>query len=841
MALSKLKYSVIFFIFMALPNITISATNYADWNAPGAFPFVITNGNGTTYASGTTGTVTNPNNGQNVTINLTGEVHSNSEFGGTLTWHNGENPASSYDISGGEYDPIGQDLIAQTGYTDQQYKAHSINFNNPVEGVVVAIWSLGSGANVSKLLFSEDFEILDDTDGLTRSVTPEGYMLTGSTAAFNGTGGAAGIIRFFGTHSSISWITTDPEYWSGFNVALTDQLSVGTGGPTITIDDVAPTMTITAAEVTDGDTSDDATLSLTFTASEATTDFTSADITASNGTISDFNATSATVYTATFTPTVFGATTIDVTSNRFKDTTGNQNTTAAQFNWTFVADSTSPTMTITAAEVTDGDTSDDATLSLTFTASEATTDFTSADITASNGTISDFNATSATVYTATFTPTAEGATSIDVAGSTFTDPAGNNNIAANQFNWTYLSDPTQKMDVVGLILGKEIIAYNFYKSSLRSVNDRLSWLAVNKNIKDKSNHGLTINFENAFLNKLVNSSKEPLTKIEKDEILNLISQVLEDPQKYDQIFKDKALSISNSELKKLLQNYKLHKSLKSVRKSKNLYWWSAGELSFGKKRQSSKSPSLQDERNFITVGVDKELKENSFLGIAISGGQSKMAIGSNGSKLESNNNGVVVYGVKHTRGTPQFEIALGYGDLNFYTNRIDGGSTLSGQRPGKVHFGSFGVRNYYYSKKWHTNYSAFSKLNIGKIKLSKYSEEGGISALSYSDQTISYEELEAGIHLSQDFTWNNLKVQPYGKAEYTHLLSRSETASVNYVDTVKTYNFYAFDAPESSLTLGAGINFTNLYNFQSDISILTTQTENSQIKNSIKFKLHFRF
>ena len=56
-------------------------------------------------------------------------------------------------------------------------------------------------------------------------------------------------------------------------------------------------------------------------------------------------------------------------------------------------------MTITAAEVTDGDASDDATLSLTFTASEATTDFTSADITASNGTISDFNAT-ATVYTA---------------------------------------------------------------------------------------------------------------------------------------------------------------------------------------------------------------------------------------------------------------------------------------------------------------------------------------------------------------------------------------------------------------------------------------------------------
>ena len=194
--ISRLKYRIILVIFIALPSITISATNYATWNAPGAFPFFITNGNGTTYANGTTGTVTNPNNGQNITINLTGEVHSNSEFGGSLKWHNGENPASSYDVSGAEFDPVGQDLVAQTGYTEQQYKAHSINFNNPVEGVVLAIWSLGGG-QVSKLLFSEDFEILDDTDGLTRSVTPEGYMLTGTTAAFNGTAGAAGIIRFF--------------------------------------------------------------------------------------------------------------------------------------------------------------------------------------------------------------------------------------------------------------------------------------------------------------------------------------------------------------------------------------------------------------------------------------------------------------------------------------------------------------------------------------------------------------------------------------------------------------------------------------------------------------------
>ena len=41
-----------------------------------------------------------------------------------------------------------------------------------------------------------------------------------------------------------------------------------------------------------------------------------------------------------------------------------------------------------------------------------------------------------TTYTANL-PTSNGATTIDVAGSTFTDASGNNNSAATQFNWTF--------------------------------------------------------------------------------------------------------------------------------------------------------------------------------------------------------------------------------------------------------------------------------------------------------------------------------------------------------------------------------------------------------------------
>jgi len=194
-----------------------------------------------------------------------------------------------------------------------------------------------------------------------------------------------------------------------------------------------PSITITASEVSDGDTSSDSSLSLTFTTSASTTDFAAGDVSVSGGTLSNFSG-SGTTYTATFTPTAQGATTIDVASSTFTDaSTGADNTAATQFNWTY---STAPTIAITASEVSDGDTSADTSLSVTFTASQSTTNFAAGDVVVSGGTLSNFSG-SGTTYTATFTPSAEGATTIDVAANSFTNAFSTNNTAATQFNWTY--------------------------------------------------------------------------------------------------------------------------------------------------------------------------------------------------------------------------------------------------------------------------------------------------------------------------------------------------------------------------------------------------------------------
>lgn len=102
-------------------------------------------------------------------------------------------------------------------------------------------------------------------------------------------------------------------------------------------------------------------------------------------------------------------------------------------------DDTPPTMTITAAEVSDGDTSNNPTLSLTFTSSEPTTGFAAGDVVVTNGSIGAISG-SGTTYTATLTPTADGPVTVNVPAASYTDSAGNDNLVADEFNW--ISDQT---------------------------------------------------------------------------------------------------------------------------------------------------------------------------------------------------------------------------------------------------------------------------------------------------------------------------------------------------------------------------------------------------------------
>ena len=282
--------------------------------------------------------------------------------------------------------------VAANKFTDAAGNSNTAasQFNWSYDGVkpiIVITASNGSGAVVNN----------DITSDATLTVTFTSSKATTNFSASDITVSGGAISNFSATSSTVYTATFTPSAAGAPTIDVAANTFTDAAGNNNTaatqfnwtFDNVAPTIAITATDgsnaVADGATTNDATLTLTFTSSEATSNFAASDITVSGGAISNFSATSSTVYTATFTPSAAGATTIDVAANTFTDAAGNNNTAATQFNWTY--DNVAPTIAITATDgsnaVADGATTNDDSLVVTFTSSEATSNFAASDITVS--------------------------------------------------------------------------------------------------------------------------------------------------------------------------------------------------------------------------------------------------------------------------------------------------------------------------------------------------------------------------------------------------------------------------------------------------------------------------
>jgi len=157
---------------------------------------------------------------------------------------------------------------------------------------------------------------------------------------------------------------------------------------------------------------------VTFTFNRDVTGFEQSDITVTNGTLGNFTSTSASVYTATITPSSDPETiTVSVAKNAAVDS-GNIGNDEASFNIFY------GTVTLTISSTESNPTLTNP-VPVTFTFNRGVTGFEQSDISVTNGTLSDFTAVSSTVYTASITPsTNPGLITVSVAAGAATDSNG---------------------------------------------------------------------------------------------------------------------------------------------------------------------------------------------------------------------------------------------------------------------------------------------------------------------------------------------------------------------------------------------------------------------------------
>jgi len=418
---------------------------------------VNTTSNNTTPAGVKTALSIDPVTGDNVilnsentgSINVTGKVSGTFAAGDTVTLTINNTAYTGQVAADGSYS-ITVPATALAADTDTKVEG-TVTGTGGDTATAAQDYTLESGNTVTQTALTIDRVTADNTVLASEADTNGNIAITGRVSGKFANGDTVSLV----VNGVTSTGTVNSLGFYSINVKATDLLAdsdttidgsvTGTGGTTATavqnyaLTDLAPpTVAISRA----GTGAMTAAETITFTLSEASTTFASTDVDVSGGLLSNWATSDNITYTATFTPTsgLFGSGAIGIKAGTFTDAAGNANkdtyeafvtgTVLEQNNLLDLSintDTTPPTVIVsrsTGTTVTGAET-------ITFTLSDnAGTSFDASDIfvTPGAGTLSNFVG-DGTVFTATFTPTANsaGSVTIGVKAGKFSDPAGNLN------------------------------------------------------------------------------------------------------------------------------------------------------------------------------------------------------------------------------------------------------------------------------------------------------------------------------------------------------------------------------------------------------------------------------
>lgn len=197
--------------------------NWVNWTAPTGYPQNSPAGAqfAYTYATGTTGSITMPNNSV-VGVTLSGEIMNPANFDSSGFGISGNSYWSSRNFNGTTYIsanvptlPPNGDRIAVAG---NGIPIQTLNFAQPVSNIVMNIWSLGNPSTLGSWVFNQPFTILSQNAGQYSSAP---YALrSAANNTLNGYEGS-GTLQFTGTFSSLSWQVVNPEVYAVWNIGVT--------------------------------------------------------------------------------------------------------------------------------------------------------------------------------------------------------------------------------------------------------------------------------------------------------------------------------------------------------------------------------------------------------------------------------------------------------------------------------------------------------------------------------------------------------------------------------------------------------------------------------------------
>ena len=204
--------------------------------------------------------------------------------------------------------------------------------------------------------------------------------------------------------------------------------------------------------------------------------------------------------------------------------------------------------------------------------------------------------------------------------------------------------------------------------------------------------------------------------------------------------------------------------------------WTGGYVNYGR-LSTGVNTGIDYVSTGLSAGVDYWFSPAFAGGFGVGYGNDKSTIGVNGTVSKAFSYNAAIYGSWHPSRHTFLDAVIGYGVMNFDSNRFitgSGGEFASGSRSGHQIFGS--VTSGYEYRDGNLLASPYARVNASWSTLDAFTESGGgVFALQYGTQTVN--SFTGGFGLRAAYQLNEAwgAITPRMRIEYAHEFAGAST------------------------------------------------------------------
>ncbi|MDB9718397.1 autotransporter domain-containing protein [Candidatus Pelagibacter sp.] len=403
------------------------------------------------------------------------------------------------------------------------------------------------------------------------------------------------------------------------------------------------------------------------------------------------------------------------------------------------------------------------------------------------------------------TATVYGAASITITSTEATD---------NPF------DVFDDKELVGIVEGQSENAKRFIYSATNVVLERMEWYRTTKKNDNIKFQDIGIDID------ITNKDTYPYAKL-------LDAYLLKGNFNREQ-------KLSNKNIEKFVNELPLSKYLKNEFGMVPRKWkvWSSGYFKKGKIKLKSGKVNQEFDSDALTLGMDKIIRKNTLLGIAIRLEDEDTDVGQLGTKIKSDAKSATIYSSWHKNSSTFIDGLIGYGYIDNDLTRIEQANTsntLTGNR---------GVKQYFTSIKFNKirdkdNLTSllFGRFDYGLSKLESFSEIGNIQALKFEEQNLKNKSISIGALTKYKKRIKKGYFLPYVRVEFFENLTPNSKVKASYISDPNTeYSYTVKEDYSNSIKLELGFDLNLIDSWYLSTSIRRLIKNNKDFENEFAIK-----